>query len=104
VRQLDDAAATLAVPRGFRFDYLSRRDHLTLIEELAGRFFGRPLRVQIEVGEASNGAAPVEPPRPSAAELTSAALQNPAVKAAVEILGGEVAEVRERRPRRREGE
>ncbi|MBX3027233.1 DNA polymerase III subunit gamma/tau [bacterium] len=103
VRQLDADVAILAVPRGFRFDYLSRRDHLSLIEELAGRFFGRPLRVQVEVGDASNGNAPVEPPRPSTAELTSAALQNPAVKAAVEILGGEVAEVRERRPRRREG-
>jgi hypothetical protein len=104
VRQLDDQAAILAVPRGFRFDYLSRRDHLSLIEELAGRFFGRPLRVQVEVGEVTNGNAPAEPPRASTAELTSAAMENPAVKAAVEILGGEVAEVRERRPRRREGE
>ena len=104
VRQLDDRGATLAVPRGFRFDYLSRRDHLSLIEELAGRFFGRPLRVQVEIGDAGNGSAPAEPPRASTAELTSAAMENPAVKAAVQILGGEVAEVRERRPRRREGE
>ncbi len=92
------------MPRGFRFDYLSRRDHLSLIEELAGRFFGRPIRITVEVGEAANGGAPVEPPRASTAELTSAAMENPAVKAAVQILGGEVAEVRERRPRRREGE
>ena len=105
VRQFSDGGITLAVPRGFRFDYLSRRDHLSLVEELAARFFGRPLRVQVELGEAaSSGGAPAEPARPSTAELTSAAMQNPAVKAAVEILGGEVAEVRERRPRRREGE
>ena len=104
VREIGEKGATLAVPRGFRFDYLSRRDHLSLIEDLAGRFFGRPLRVQVEVGEASNGNAPVEAPRASTAELTSAAMENPAVKAAVQILGGEVAEVRERRPRRREGE
>ena len=104
VREITEKGATLAVPRGFRFDYLSRRDHLSLIEELAGRFFGRPLRVQVEVGEAGNGNAPVEAPRASTAELTSAAMENPAVKAAVQILGGEVAEVRERRPRRREGE
>jgi hypothetical protein len=104
VRELSEKGATLAVPRGFRFDYLSRRDHLSLVEELAGRFFGRSMRVQVEVGEASNGNAPVEAPRASTAELTSAAMQNPAVQAAVQILGGEVAEVRERRPRRREGE
>jgi DNA polymerase-3 subunit gamma/tau len=104
VRQLDVGGATLTVPRGFRFDYLSRRDHLALIEDLAARFFGRPLRVLVEAGEAANGGAPPAPPKPSAAELASTAMQNPAVKAAVEILGGEVAEVRERRSRRREGE
>jgi DNA polymerase-3 subunit gamma/tau len=104
VRQLDDTVATLSVPRGFRFDYLSRRDHLALVEEIAGRFFGRALRVVVEAAEASAASAPVEPPRASTADLTSAAMQNPAVKAAMEILGGDIAEVRARRPRRREGE
>jgi len=103
VRGFDAAAAVLRAPRGFRYDYLSRRDHQTEVEELAQRFFGRPVRIQFEAGDAAAGPA-AEAPRPSAADLTSAALQNPAVKAAVQILGGEVAEVRERRARRRESE
>jgi hypothetical protein len=62
------------------------------------------VRVLVTAGEVAPAAAAAEPARPSAAALTSAALENPAVKAAVAILGGEVAEVRERRPRRREAE
>ncbi|MGD9762532.1 MAG: DNA polymerase III subunit gamma/tau [Candidatus Binatia bacterium] len=98
---LDGTAVVVAAPRGFRFDYLSRRDHQAQVEELAARFFGRPMRIQLQAADAANTAA-AEPAKRSSAELTSAALQNPAVKAAVEILGGEVAEVRERRGRRQE--
>ena len=39
--------------------------------------------------------------KPSSAERAEAALGNPIVQAAVDILGGEVAEVRERRSVRR---
>jgi DNA polymerase-3 subunit gamma/tau len=98
--ELDDRTLALEAPRGFRADYLSRRDHVTQVEELAARFFGRPMRVRIAAAETAGG--PAEPPRPSAAELTNAALQDPRVQTAVNILGGEVTEVRERRPRRRE--
>jgi hypothetical protein len=99
--RLDGAEVAIEAPRGFRADYLSRRDHVTQIEELAVRFFGRPMRVQITAGDAVN-AGSAELPRATAAERTSAALQDPAVQTAVNILGGEIAEVRERRPRRRE--
>jgi DNA polymerase-3 subunit gamma/tau len=99
--RLDDTTVNIEAPRGFRADYLSRRDHIAQIEALAARFFGRPMRVNVTAAVVGS-AAPPEPPRPTAAELTSAALQNPAVQAAVNILGGEIAEVRERRPRRRE--
>jgi DNA polymerase-3 subunit gamma/tau len=91
----------IEAPRGFRADYLSRRDHLAQIEELAARFYGRPMRVQVSASDAAT-AGSSEAPRATAAELTSAAMQDPAVQAAVSILGGEIAEVRERRPRRRE--
>jgi len=103
VRPLDADGVALAAPRGFRFEYLSRKDHLSEIEALAAEYFGRPVRVQVA---ASDGGAPpaADAQRPSTAALTSAAMENPAVKAAVAILGGEVAEVRERRPRRREAE
>ena len=99
--RLEGQGMAIAAPRGFRADYLSRRDHVEQIEELAGRFFGRPMRVEVSAAEAAPDAA-AEAPRPRTAELTSAALRDPAVQAAVNILGGEIAEVRERRPRRRE--
>ena len=99
--RLDANAAAVTAPRGFRADYL-RQDHLKEVETLAGRFFGRPLRIEITAAESIANGSPAAPPRPSSAELTSAAMRNPAVQAAVAILGGEVAEVRERKPRRRE--
>jgi DNA polymerase-3 subunit gamma/tau len=100
--RLDERGAIIAAPRGFRADYLSRRDHLTQVEELAARFFGRPVRFEVTPGAAPADAAAADAARPSSADLTSAALTNPAVQAAVTIFGGEVAEVRERKPRRRE--
>ncbi|MEO8605577.1 MAG: hypothetical protein ABI629_23615, partial [bacterium] len=104
VRGLDADAVALTAPRGFRFDYLSRKDHLHEIDALAAEFFGRPVRLQITAGDPAAAVGNVEAPRPSTADLTSVAMENPAVQAAVSILGGEVAEVRERRPRRREAE
>jgi hypothetical protein len=60
--------------------------------------------VLIQAGEANAAPAAETPAKPSGAEIKSAALAHPTVQAAVAILGGEVAEVRERRPRRREAE
>jgi len=97
----DGQAITLEAPRGFRADYLSRHDHVAQIESLAARFFGRPMRVRLSASDAARE-APAEPQRATAAELTNAALQDPKVQAAVSIFGGEVTEVRDRRPRRRE--
>jgi DNA polymerase-3 subunit gamma/tau len=99
--RLDAQEIAIAAPRGFRADYLARRDHVAQIAELAERFFGRAMRVQVAAGDTTSAAA-FDAPRATTAELTSAALQDPAVQAAVNILGGEIAEVRERRPRRRE--
>jgi hypothetical protein len=99
--RLDNQQIATDAPRGFRADYLSRRDHVAQIEDLAARFFGRPMRVQVTAATPSSVAAAAAP-RATAAELTSAAMQDPAVQTAVNILGGEIAEVRERRPRRRE--
>jgi DNA polymerase III subunit gamma/tau len=100
---LDAKALRITAPRGFRFDYLNRRDHVGEIEELARRFFGRDLRLTVAEGAAAPTVAG-RPEKPSSAELAATALGNPAVRAAMEILGGEVAEVRERRTRRREEE
>jgi hypothetical protein len=87
----DGAVLALAVPGGYYYDYLTQ--HTRQVEEMAQRFFGRALRVTVSVAEAA-AAAPAPPE--SGAALHAAALGNPVVRAAVEILGGEVQEVRSR--------
>ncbi len=69
---------------------LGRREVQTLVEELATEFFGAPTKVRVQ---AVAEEAPAVLPAPSAGET----LDNPAVKAAINILGGEVREVRTRR-------
>jgi DNA polymerase III subunit gamma/tau len=98
---LDGQAIAIEAPRGFRADYLARHDHVLQIESLAAQFFGRPMRVRLSAGGPPTETA-ADAARPSTAELTKAALQDPQVQAAMNILGGEVTEVRDRRPRRRE--
>ena len=92
--QLDGAEVVLSVTSGHYYDYLARRDHTQLVEELAGRFFSRPLRITVTT------AAAVDEPDAGAAEnpaeLHAAAVENPVVRAAVEIFGGEVQEVKSR--------
>jgi hypothetical protein len=71
------------------------------MEELASRFFRREVRVVVRPKSmaSGNGSKEAEKKVESKTDLTAAALGNPVVRAAVEILGGEVAEVRSRRPR-----
>jgi len=95
---LDGDALALRVPSGYYYDYLAQRDHAQLVEELAQRFFGRTL--QVSVSAASPTATAAEPAA-SAAELHTAALGDPVVKAAMDILGGEVQEVKTRARRGR---
>jgi DNA polymerase-3 subunit gamma/tau len=104
VLQLDDAVLEIEAPTSFRYNYLARRDHLEEMEELARQFFGSERRIKVRARgtPAAAGGATEEAKEPSSAELATAALGNPIVRAAVDILGGEVAEVRARRPRRRE--
>jgi DNA polymerase III subunit gamma/tau len=102
VPHLDGPQLTLNVPRGYYYDYLVQRDHTQLVEELARRFFGRDLRVTVNAID-MDAAAPASAAAPeSPAALHAAALDNPAVRAAVEILGGEVQEVKARPRRGRE--
>jgi DNA polymerase-3 subunit gamma/tau len=101
--EIGSGGVRLRAPRGFYYDYLARADHVAQISALATRFFERPLTVAVECEPSGNGAekpAPEAAPE-SSAQLAETALGNPAVRAAVEILGGEVQEVR-RRPRSRE--
>ena len=96
---VDGPTLALRVPAGHYHDYLAQRNHTQLVEDLAQQFFGRPLRVTVQV--ASPAAESTAEPAEDAADLHSVALGDPVVRAAVEIFGGEVQEVksRARRPR-----
>ncbi|HXQ22662.1 MAG TPA: hypothetical protein VN812_13380, partial [Candidatus Acidoferrales bacterium] len=97
---LDGATLALTVARGYYYDYLAQRDHTQLVEDLARRFFGRALRVIVNAAEAKEAAADA-PVAESAAALHAAAMGDPVVRAAVEIFGGEVTEVKSRTRRGR---
>jgi DNA polymerase-3 subunit gamma/tau len=92
--EIGERKIEIEAPRGFRADYLGRRDHLNEVEELAQRFFGRNVRVAVSACDMNGAAAE---PAPSSAELADGAMRDPAVRAAIDILGGELAEVRQRR-------
>jgi DNA polymerase-3 subunit gamma/tau len=77
------------------------RDRLESLETVCAEFFGHPIRVQIETAEANakaeSGAATGENAALSGEalrELTQRALSNPALNRAVEILDGEIVEIR----------
>jgi DNA polymerase-3 subunit gamma/tau len=91
---LDEERLTLDVPQGYLYDYLAQQSHIQLLEDLAARFFGRPLRASIAPKETSP--QPDEEAPPSPAQLHKGAMENPVVQAAVQILGGEVQEVKSR--------
>jgi DNA polymerase III subunit gamma/tau len=95
---VDGDALALRVPTGHYYDYLVQ--HTQLVQDLAGRFFGRALRVTVTAVEpVAPSSGP--PASDSPAALQAAALGNPVVRAAVEIFGGEVQAVKSRA--RREG-
>jgi hypothetical protein len=101
VPRVDGPVLALNVPRGYYYDYLAQRDHTQLVEDLARRFFGRELRVTVSASDADEQDTAAQP-ADSPAALHAAALDNPAVRAAVEILGGQVQEVKSRPRRGRE--
>jgi DNA polymerase-3 subunit gamma/tau len=92
----DGATLALRVPGGYYYDYLAQRDHTQIVEALAARFFGRPVRITVTAETAPEDAAPRAE---SSADLQAAALGDPVVRAAVEILGGEVQAVKSRAQR-----
>jgi DNA polymerase-3 subunit gamma/tau len=104
VATIEQSRLELRAPKGFYYDYLARADHVAQIADFATRFFQRGLAIRVQSDESGTGQAVKVKPvaAPSTKEVTQAALGNPAVRAAVEILGGEVQEVRQRRTRSRE--
>jgi DNA polymerase-3 subunit gamma/tau len=86
----DAEALVLAVPA---FAAARLRERSAALEEIAGRFFGRPLRVR--VAEQDGAADAPRPPDGEAVRLRrQAALNHPGVARALEILDGEILEIR----------
>jgi hypothetical protein len=78
----------LAVPT---FAARRLRERQAALDELAARFFGEPLRVRID----EEGAAGAEAPDGESVRLRrQAALNHPGVARALDILGGEILEIR----------
>ena len=95
----DDHHIRVFIPEPFAAQRL--RDRLEPLEAACEKFFGHPIRVQIETAEAdaetgSEAATDTEAALTGEAlrELTQRALKNPAVNRAVEILDAEIVEIR----------
>ena len=102
--RLDDRVLEIEAPAGFYFDYLSRPDHVSDIEALAQQHLSRNFKLLVNQ-QMHTPVVAVDPSKEresNEAAAREAALGNPVVQAAVEILGGEVHDVRARRARHRE--
>jgi DNA polymerase-3 subunit gamma/tau len=97
--ECDDKHVRVFIPEPFAAQRL--QDRLESLEAACAKFFGHPIRVQIETTEADAEAESGAATDAKAAltgealrELTQRALKNPAVNRAVEILDGEIIEIR----------
>jgi len=90
-----DAGLRICVPQSFAADRL--REKLGQLEALAARFFGRPTPVRIELAEATaeeDAARGGRPDPETVRQRRQAALNHPGVGRALEIMGGEIVEIR----------
>ena len=97
--EMDGNQLEIVAPEGFRASYLRDPDHLGSIEGLAASFFGRRVKVVIRTQKPATAEVEKIAAEPTAAERADMVMQEPMVRAAIDILGGELAEVRQRRPR-----
>jgi hypothetical protein len=84
----------IALPEGFGARRLESR--LGELEAVCARFFGVPLRVKLETEPQKAGvpAGPCAPDPEDARRRRQEALDHPGLHAALEILGGEIVEIR----------
>jgi DNA polymerase-3 subunit gamma/tau len=89
----DGARLRLALPDGIGARRLAgRRADLAAVGE---RFFGRPVRIELEIaGEAPSAAGAREASKEAEEARRREALNHPAVNAALELLDGEILEIR----------
>jgi len=94
--RFDGDALELAVPAGYYYDYLAHRDHLKLVEDLAARFLGKPVRVSVTEGSLPPAPTEEVAEKPTRAQQAANVMAHPVVRAAVDILGGELHDVKTR--------
>jgi len=87
----------IALPSGFGARRLETR--LADLEGVCERLFGRRLRVELQTGEAASDAPPARPSGPApdsdlARRRRADALKHPGVNEALDVLGGEILEIR----------
>jgi hypothetical protein len=100
-RLVDDGADILhiGVASDFAHRALSQRDNLTLLSELALRAYGMTKRIQVSVVKAPPEDIATRQAADAARrqELKARATASETIRTAVEILGGEITDVRPRR-------
>lgn len=101
--ELTSAGMHIGVEKDLYFRELTRKESRTLLEEIAKRFFGRSLTVEISKGSAKSDV--VSPSSDVIPEKTAeksmheqAAVHDPLVKTVLDVLGGEVQGTRSHRP------
>ena len=104
-RLVDDGADLLhiGVASDFAHRALSQRDNLSVLHEIAARSYGIAKRIQVSVVKDSPAEIAMRQAAEAARrrELTERATASDTIRAAVEILGGEITDVRPRRRTRR---
>ena len=91
-----EGALTLRAANRFAHQRLSAR--CADLEEIASAFFGAPTRVQVKGEVAGDDATTVRGGSEQQRELNQNALNHPAIGAAIELLDGEIAEIKPARP------
>jgi DNA polymerase-3 subunit gamma/tau len=98
--ELGETGLEVEVPAGFRAKFLCDPEQSAAIEGLAREYFARPMRLNLTTRPHESVVATKAKDEPSPAERAEAVRRHPTVRAAIDILDGDLAEVRQRAPRR----
>lgn len=92
----------IAFPQGsFHYEQLKDPEKLTQLEQMAGEYFGEPVKLRVSLIEA--GSATLPPPlieerrvleQDRQEQIRQQALEHPKVKAVLEVFGGEIKQVK----------
>ena len=125
LHDLDQTVLTIGVRKEPYFKELTRQENRTILEEAAGRVFGRPLRIEVTKGDPPQAATQTEPngttapaspngsppvaaspadgPAETRPNSPAATDEDPLVRTVLDVLGGEVQTTRIRGGSGRQG-